>query len=261
MSLEPPKGLRAPSRLSAKYRAPALEKGLDVLELLAAARKPLTLSQISSRLDRSVSELFRMVQVLEGRGYVAASARTDGYELTNRLFSLGIGRAPSQNLLTNALPLMQELANHTRQSCHLAIASDDNMAVIARIEAPGDLGFSVRVGLHRKIVKSTSGIILYAFQSDMIKSVWGAQLRQNISGEEWANFEAETRRAVTQGYIQTPSSSISVILDISCPVFNDLGLIAALTVPYISVNDSMSLADACQALKATAQTLSKQLGA
>ena len=74
----------------AKYRAPALEKGLDVLELLAAAKSPMTLSQISSRLDRSVSELFRMVQVLESRGYVATSLRGEVFELTNKLFSLGI---------------------------------------------------------------------------------------------------------------------------------------------------------------------------
>ena len=60
---------------TAKYRAPALEKGLDVLELLASAKAPLTLSQISTRLDRSVSELFRMVQVLEARGYVGPAPR------------------------------------------------------------------------------------------------------------------------------------------------------------------------------------------
>eukprot|EP01042_Synura_sphagnicola_P021767 gene21767-27705_t len=104
-----------------KYRAPALEKGLDVLELLATCKQPMTLSQISSRLERSVSELFRMVQVLEIRGYVAPSVRGDGFELTNKLFSLVISRGPSQNLLASAMPLMQNLREQTRQACHLAI--------------------------------------------------------------------------------------------------------------------------------------------
>ncbi|MEM9965701.1 MAG: helix-turn-helix domain-containing protein, partial [Asticcacaulis sp.] len=109
------------SDTSPKYRAPALEKGLDVLELLAANKRPMTLSQISTRLDRSVSELFRMVQVLEHRGYVAPSAKGDGLELTNKLFSLGMSRGPSQNLLASALPLMQALSEQVRQSVHLAI--------------------------------------------------------------------------------------------------------------------------------------------
>jgi len=133
-------------KATSKYRAPALEKGLDVLELLATAKSPMTLSQISARLDRSVSELFRMVQVLEARGYVGMSASGEGFELTNKLFSLGISRGPSQNLLASALPLMQTLSDQTRQACHLAIASDDRMVVIARIEAPGDVGFSVGAG-------------------------------------------------------------------------------------------------------------------
>ena len=69
-----------------KYRAPALEKGLDVLELLSAHGQPLTPSQMSATLGRSVSELFRMIQVLEFRGYIEQSS--DGYRLTNRLFTV-----------------------------------------------------------------------------------------------------------------------------------------------------------------------------
>ena len=49
---------------TSRYRAPALEKGLDVIELLAAEKSPLNLSAISQRLGRSSGELFRMLQVL-----------------------------------------------------------------------------------------------------------------------------------------------------------------------------------------------------
>ena len=176
---------------STKYRAPALEKGLDVLELLAAAKTPMTLSQISARLSRSVSELFRMVQVLEARGYVAPSPGGDGFELTNKLFSLGISRGPSQNLLASAMPLMQALSDETRQACHLAIVSDDRMVVIARVEAPGDLGFSVRVGYQRPLAHSTSGLVIYAFQKPRIREQWRKMLRVALTPDEWATFEAQ----------------------------------------------------------------------
>src|SRR5690625_5965421 len=68
-----------------KYRAPALEKGLDVLELLASHGVPLTTSQMATLLGRSVSELFRMVLALEYRGYIALAEGREGYELTNKL--------------------------------------------------------------------------------------------------------------------------------------------------------------------------------
>ena len=247
-------------KAASKYRAPALEKGLDVLELLAAAKSPMTLSQISARLERSVSELFRMVQVLESRGYVALSGRGDGFELTNKLFSLGLSRGPSQNLLASALPLMQALSEQTRQACHLAIASDDRMVVIARIEAPGDVGFSVRVGYQRPLVQSTSGLLIYAFQPPKIRDQWRTLLKPALSSEAWAAFEAQAEKAVEQGHVAAASSYIDGITDISCPVTNDIGTIAALTMPWIHIEDGIPLQDALVSLKSTAKTLSKALG-
>jgi DNA-binding IclR family transcriptional regulator len=69
-----------------RYRAPALEKGLDVLELLAAEKSPLNLSAISQRLGRSSGELFRMLQVLEFKGFITTAENGTGYVLTNKLF-------------------------------------------------------------------------------------------------------------------------------------------------------------------------------
>ena len=250
-----------PDKSASKYRAPALEKGLDVLELLAAAKSPMTLSQISARLSRSVSELFRMVQVLEARGYVGASQRGDGFELTNKLFSLGISRGPSQNLLASALPLMQTLSEQTKQACHLAIASDDRMVVIARIEAPGDLGFSVRVGYQRPLIHSTSGVVLYAFQKSKVRDQWRALLRASATSEEWQAFETQAERVLSQGHHTAKSEYIDGITDLSCPVTNDVSTIAAMTMPWIHVHDGITLEESLTRLKATAKTLSKALGA
>ncbi len=117
-----------------KYSAPALEKGLDVLELLAARGTPLTMSQIATELGRSVSELFRMVDALVHRGYVTQSESGDGFELTNKLFALGVARAPTKSLLEDALPEMRKLSRVIGQSCHLAVVSEEQMVVVARIE-------------------------------------------------------------------------------------------------------------------------------
>ena len=42
-----------------KYTAPALEKGLDILELLAAHGAPLTMSQMAGELGRSVGDMYK----------------------------------------------------------------------------------------------------------------------------------------------------------------------------------------------------------
>ena len=73
------RGMHSSSRKSRKkpYSAPALEKGLDVLELLSREDEGLTVSVIAKRLSRSVSELFRMLVVLEQRGYIRVEPDTD----------------------------------------------------------------------------------------------------------------------------------------------------------------------------------------
>src|SRR5690625_6472748 len=108
-----------------KYRAPALEKGLDVLELLASHGVPLTTSQMATLLGRSVSELFRMVLALEYRGYIALAEGREGYELTNKLFALGMAQTANRTLLDAALPIMNDLRDRksTRlNSSHVAIS-------------------------------------------------------------------------------------------------------------------------------------------
>ena len=47
-----------------KYKAPALAKGLDILELLASANDGLTQVEIGKLLGRTTSEIFRMLVVL-----------------------------------------------------------------------------------------------------------------------------------------------------------------------------------------------------
>jgi hypothetical protein len=65
-----------------KYTAPALEKGLDILDLLAGHGQAMTLSQISVALEKSVGEIFRMIHVLEFKGFIETAPGAEGYELT-----------------------------------------------------------------------------------------------------------------------------------------------------------------------------------
>src|ERR1700722_808541 len=223
-----------------KYRAPALEKGLAVLELLAGARGPMSLNDISRHLKRSVSELFRMIQVLEFRGYLEIASTGEGYVLSNKLFTLGMTRAPTRNLHDAALPVMHQLADRIGQSCHLGVASADQMVIVARVEAPGDLGFSVRIGYRRALVDSTSGLVLYAFQSDLVRSEWKKRLSASVKRREWVTFERRGHAARKAGYVTAESHAVGGVIDLSAPVRQSGSVAAALTVPYVKTSRALS---------------------
>ena len=71
---------------TASYSAPALEKGLDILELLCRSDVPLSQKEIGQRLGRSVGELYRMVACLVERGYLVNA--DEKLHITTKLFEL-----------------------------------------------------------------------------------------------------------------------------------------------------------------------------
>jgi len=248
-----------PSEL--RYRAPALEKGLDIIEVLAASPRPMAPKHISKHLNRSVSELFRMVQVLESRGYVAMAENQSGYEVTNKLFLLGLSRGISKNLLDHALPILRSLSENVLQACHIVVASDDQTVVIGQMDAPAAPSFHIRVGFRQNIVESASGIVLYAFQKPKIRNAWREALRSGVPEDEWMRLDDQAERALTDGYLVAKSVYSDSITDIACPIFSDRGLIAALTIPHIRSKLSVSVDECAGSLVEAGRNLSKALGA
>lgn len=239
-----------------KYRAPALEKGLDILELLARHTIPMTSSQIAHNLGRSVSELFRMILALEFRGYISQVA--DGYALTNKLFTLGIAQGSARNILEVALPVMKGLSFNLGQSCHLVVRSGDQIVVIARQESPMDLGFSVRVGYRRRLVDTNSGALFYGLAPEETKIGLLSQI--SAGNEELNHFNARVDKGMKDGYIKNPSDFVEGVTDFCMPVVTRQGAIAVLVVPFINIKvQKVKEEDVIAALRQATESIAQDL--
>lgn len=243
-----------------RYKAPALEKGLDVLELLATTSSPMTLTQIVNQLNRSHGELFRMIQVLEFRGYIEQDSSADGYLLTDKLFSLGMQRPKTHSLVEVALPVMRQLAQDLGQSCHLALHSMGDMVVVARMESSEQLGFSVRVGYRRPLVKSASGAVLYAFQPEDVRRRWEKLLNPPLNDKQLAAWRAHADEIRQRQVELTPSQFVAGVTDISSPVMRGDIAAAALTVPFLDkLGPHVSKEEAAERVLQAALSIADQL--
>lgn len=247
-------------RKEQRYRAPALDKGLDILELLAKERNPLTISMISQRLGRSMSELFRMVQVLEYRGFIRQSDTGEGFVPTDKLFALGMEQAPVKNMLEIALPIMRELSVTIGQSCHLAVRSGSDIVVVARIESAEQIGFTVRIGYRKCFVLTGSGVVLYAFQEESDQRRWLADLPPEITPAQIENFQSRAESVRESGYGRTKSEFVDGVIDLSAPILRGTVAAAALSVPFVnSTQLVMPIEAAIRHLKASAAQISSSL--
>lgn len=242
-----------------RYRAPALEKGLDILELLADAPEPLPMAAIVRQLGRSHGELFRMMQVLAARSYIALAADGQGYQLSQHMLALALRNADLRGLVESALPEMRGLAEQTRQSCHLAVHSGGAIVVVARMESREPFGFSVRIGYRRPLPETASGIVLYAFQPDDVRRTWDGLL-SGLEGQDLAAFHRRADAVRSGGYDIEPSSVIAGVVDVSAPILRGNNAAGALTIPFLARQDlATKPQDVVVPLRAAAARISQRL--
>lgn len=241
------------------YAAPALEKGLDILELLAATREPMSMPQISSALERSKSEIYRMLSVLEDRGYLVRDEGSDRFRITNRLFDLGMSASPVGSLVESAYPVMHELSEDIRQSSHLVVASGERIVIIARVESSAVFGFSVKVGRYAGLFETTSGETLLAFMPEAEYEQLLAVHMKRTKGFDRQSFEAKLEAARKRGWLQQKSADVFGITDICVPVFLGDGeqALGCLMVPFLKTSrTTVSLAEAVDKIREAAREIS-----
>lgn len=212
----------------ASYSAPALEKGLDILELLARDDRPMGISQVAEDLGRSKNEIFRMVHVLLSRGYIQRDAATDGLILSNKLFALGMQTARSRDLVSIAAPIIERFAGEVRQAAHLIVAHRGETVVIAASSGESDMNFALKLGYRRPLADAHSGLLMMAFQPPEKRDRMIAEslvLMRDPPDRASLLDELEAVRAA--GAIIHESRDIVGVMDVSSPILLPDGRAAA----------------------------------
>jgi DNA-binding IclR family transcriptional regulator len=216
------------------YRAPAAEKVLDILEFMATQPDGLTQTEISTGLGRSIHEIYRVLLLLEKRGYLIRT-KADRLILSLKVFELAHKHPPVNRLVESALPAMRELALQTDQGCHLAVLKDLLVLVVLQIDSPLPMHYSVALGSQFPALETSSGAVLLAGLSceDRDRTIGRIVAADQAIGTR-AEIDARLDAATTCGYEMRPSLAVQGCTNISLPVRNHTGaMVAALTVPFL----------------------------
>ena len=202
-----------------EYAAPALAKGLDIIELLADRAGGVSQTEIAEATGRTLGQIFRVLATLERRGYIARDRKSGLYVLSIKLFDLAHRHPPLRGLVAIATPTMRTLAERIRQSCNLSVLDAGRVRVIAQVESPADFGYRVRVGAIFPTDSTATGAVLTADTSEPL---------------------------------MRPDALQGGIIDLVVPVRDGQRTVAALTVPYVATTFSGS--EAATVLEATLDT-------
>lgn len=248
----------------AAYRAPALEKGLDILELLSAQAGGLILSQIAHSLDRSVQEVYRVVLSLERRGYVERRQPGDAYFLTIKLFDLASKHPPAQRLLEAGQTVLPALASETTEAVIMSVLDGAGTRVIMVADNPAPVGIKVRLGTQAKLLGSASGRTLFAFQEAEMQRALLKQVAPQYRGRkpELDRHLQRVARIAARGYEVMSDETLKGVTDVSFPIVDGTGrALAALTMPFLPwASGRLELTEASGRLLEAARHLCRQVG-
>jgi DNA-binding IclR family transcriptional regulator len=221
-----------------RYRAPALDKGLDILELLAGTEEGLSQAEIAKALERSPNEIYRMLDRLVRRDYVRRT-QGDRYELTLKIFELAHANPPIRRLVSHAVPIMRHFAREAGQPCHLVIHDRNILVVVAQVDSPKYWNVSIRTGSRIAMVNTGSGHVFLAFARPEERALMLKEHEIEDGSPPPENFSERLQRVKDQGYEIHESRQVASVVNLSVPILGPFGtVLAVLTCPYTDRLDS-----------------------
>jgi len=246
---------------------PSLERGLILLETLAASKAGMGLARLAQRARLPKSSAHCLLLTLARCGYLERSDVTGRYMCSMKLVGLGKFALTGIKLRDIAQPWLIDLMNSTSLTVHLAIMEQRQAVLIEKLEP---LTLSQKLGTwveKRMEVHSTSvGKALIAHRSDQ-------ELDQLIMSQPLVKHNANTITSSARlkenlkmvrriGYALDDEEDAVGVRCVGAPIFDRVGTVvgsvsAAGKTPQLLQDHLTGVADK---VKKTAEKISRQLG-
>lgn len=139
---------------------------LRVLEQLARAQHPQTLSMLAQRLDLPKTSLMRLLATLVESGFVIKAPGEQGFLPGTRAARLAVSILCTPHFSRSARAILARLVEATGESCNLTALEGDSMRYLERVETHHPLRLSMEVGAHVPLHCTATGKLMLALMDD-----------------------------------------------------------------------------------------------
>jgi DNA-binding IclR family transcriptional regulator len=252
----------APDEGGEKYVVPALERGLRLLGEFSRENRRLGPPELARRLALPRSTVFRLLNTLEGMGFLERVEGGSEYRLGLAVLRLGFEYLASLELTELGQPLLERLCDALRYPCNLVVRDGRSIVYVAKVTPPTPLTSAVRVGTRLPAHATVLGRIL-------LEDLSLAELRQLYPEEQLQSYSASTPKTAIElfdmvqsdlqrGYVLGEGFYEASISTIAAPVRDhSTRIVAALGVTIPSAHiDANRLDELVQRTRAAADELS-----
>jgi len=208
----------------------SVRKAIDVLDILADARRPLRVGEIASTLNMSVSAVSRLIATLSRGELVHQDEETGRCYLGLGLTVLGANALGRRSLDRIALPIMDELANRICGYVSLSRLARGRVVFMRALPPPlsqHGVNLTVVAPVH---ACSPGKILCSGFTAAEILELVKSQGMDPITAHtitQPAQFVAAVEASRTDGFAVDDQESAYKHRHVACPIFDHNGNVVA----------------------------------
>jgi DNA-binding IclR family transcriptional regulator len=244
---------------------PALDRALQILEMLANSKTGLTLAEITRNLGLAKSSAHYLLLTLVRRGYLHRNRQTGRYMFGLKLFTLANMALGGLELRQQAAPFLIALGQRTELTINMAILDLNEVVLIEKVEPRGIFRLATWVGQRLPVHCTGLGKALLAFlpEPELDRIIKHGLLRHNentiVSPRKLKEHLALVRKL---GYAVDDEEANIGLRGIGAPVQDSLGqAIASISVSGTTTQITPeNLASFAEKVKQTGIAISQQLG-
>jgi DNA-binding IclR family transcriptional regulator len=247
-----------------KYFSKVIGKALDIIAILRASPRPMSLNDLTLRLDLAKSSVFRILHTLEVSDYIERDT-AGRYTVTADLRAWAPGRLRTV-LVDATMPALKELSREFRETVSLAMYFENRVEVVATVESPHLIRMGNTVGRIVPPHASSLGKAIAAFQREevrdrLIRSYGIHRFTEHTITDE-VELRQEFERVRARGFSTDPEESVLEGCCFGAPILDvDEHAIAAISVssPKMRMRDEQLQQRLVGAIRRAADGVSRVL--
>jgi DNA-binding IclR family transcriptional regulator len=218
-----------------RSEAASLQRGLAVLEMLAAKPDGTTLREMTDQLQLPGASLLRIARTLVELGYLSRDERTKRFFLTNSFLLLGQPRAMSRGMSECAISSLRRIRQATGETTQLCCLIGDEMVILEQLLSVHPFKYSADLGARCPCHSSAPGKAVIAFlatdeQEMVVNRLQFKRFTDNTITLKRA-FRLELDQIRERGFAVDRAEGLAGIHCVAAPVLDRHGFaVAAITI-------------------------------
>lgn len=211
-------------------RIQAVDRAIELLKAVSDSRSPRTVGELADACDLNRSTAWRLLMTLEHHGLIDRDSISQRYVIGYEVLRLAASASAHELIASRARPVMDRLAQETRESISLVVLTPRGIVAIDQSDSRSVIATVSVVGIHLPLHATASGKLRLAFAAEPEREeLLGLPLEQLTERTltDPAALVAELEQVRRQGYAVERDEFESGVSSVSAPIFDSRGHVAA----------------------------------